>query len=84
MDLVNKIILPKPKHEKYTPKEDTLFHRAKHFCFIPAMSVTGYKLHVDRESAENIQVTKHSIKTQLMNRPSTKYLPKHNVYARIF
>ena len=45
------------------------------------MSVIGYKLHVHRESAENIQVTKHSIKTQLMNRPSTKHLQKNNVYA---
>lgn len=63
--------------EKCTPNEDTLFHQAKHFCFIPPhMSVIGYKLHVDRESAENIQVTKHSIKTWLMNRMSTKHLQK--------
>lgn len=81
MDLVSKLLLPKPKHEKYTPKEDTLFHRAKISALSLHMSVTGYKLHVDRESAENIQVTKHSIKPQLMNRPSTKYLQKNNVYA---
>lgn len=63
MDLVNKLLLPEPKHA-ISRKVHT--KRGCNYCIEPSisalslnMSVTGYKLHVDWESAENIQLTKH-------------------------
>lgn len=75
MDLVNKLFY----YQNPSIYQQKNAHQTRTHCFIePTISalslhtsVIGYKLHVDWGSAENIQVTKHSIKTQLMIRMST-------------